>query len=390
MIRYRLACTERRPRRGAEWLRRGSSVRVLWLSALAALAAGCATPARHDDRFDRVDRVAHGEHFENPAGSPVRTSIVNRLPAMIASFVRHGFSAQTRSQAHVVPHRETLDGVAAAAGTSSITWIGHMTALLSIDGRHVLTDPWWSNHASPIPHMGPKRFVPPALELDELPPIDVVIVSHSHYDHLDLAAIRNLPNRERTTAVVPLGLGRFFRGRGYRAVIELDWQHSTDVAGLRVTALPAIHWSSRGLVKKNDTLWASFAIEGPSGLRVYFGGDSDYGPVHADLASRWGGFDVALLSIGGFHNAGVHCAPEQCVRIGMDLGARVIVPLHWGTIYLGEGPPAELPARFTAAAVGHGFDPVDVWQLKIGETRALPLHRASPSRVPGSLTVDTR
>src|SRR6185503_20969768 len=194
----------------------------------------------------------------------------------------------------------------------------------------------------------------------------------SHYDHLDLATIGALPHRERITAVVPSGLGVYFRERGYGAVVELGWEESATVAGIAFTALPTIHFSQRRPFKLNDTLWAAFAIEGPSGVRVYFGGDSDYGPVHAKLGKRWGGFDIALLSIGGFHNAGVHCTPEDCVRLGLDLGARVLVPIHWGTIYLAEGPPEKLPARFLAAALANGVAAGNVWPMLIGETRALP------------------
>ncbi|MEO8467782.1 MAG: MBL fold metallo-hydrolase [Gammaproteobacteria bacterium] len=310
--------------------------------------------------------------YQNPVGSAKRKHIATRLPTLIGRFIEHAWSSQTSSRRHVLSHDDTLRQLAAAEGANSITWIGHMSVLLKVDGRTILADPWWSNYGSPVPGIGPRRYVPPALTIDELPPIDVVVVSHSHYDHLDVNAIGRLPHRERITAVVPLGLGGFFRDRGYGAVIELDWEQSATAAGIKVTALPAIHFSQRQPFKLNDTLWAAFAIEGPSGVRIYFGCDSDYGPVHAEVGRRFGGFDIALLSIGGFHNAGVHCTPEECVRLGMDVGARVLVPLHWGTIYLGEGPPENLLERFVAAARTNGIREQDVWSMKIGETRALP------------------
>jgi len=324
--------------------------------------------------------------YENPEGSAKRSHIVTRLPTLIGRFIQHAFKSQTSDLSHVLPHDETLRMLDALRGRSSVTWIGHMTVLLKVDGRTILADPWWSSYASPVPGLGPKRYVRPALAIDELPPIDVVIVSHSHYDHLDLATIGALPNRERIAAVVPLGLGDFFRERGYGKVVELGWEESTTVAGITFTALPTIHFSQRRPFKLNDTLWAAFAIEGPSGVRVYFEGDSDYGPVHAKIGRRWGGFDIALLSIGGFHNSGVHCTPEDCVRLGMDLGARVLVPLHWGTIYLGEGPPHGLPARFAAAALDRGVRKEDVWRMRIGETRALPEPRLA--RGPRATTTD--
>jgi len=313
-----------------------------------------------------------GVQYKNPEGSAKRRHIATRLPTLIGRFLQHAWSSQTSSRGHVLSHHETLRELAASHGTNSLTWIGHMSVLLKVDGRTILADPWWSNYGSPVPGFGPRRYVPPALAIEELPPIDVVIVSHSHYDHLDVNAIGRLPRRERITAVVPLGLGGFFRERGYGTVVELDWEQSTTAAGIVFTALPAIHFSQRRPFKINDTLWAAFAIEGSSGIRVYFGCDSDYGPVHAEVSRRFGSFDIALLSIGGFHNAGVHCTPEDCVRLGRDVGARVLVPLHWGTIYLGEGPPENLLERFVSAARAEGVREQDVWSMRIGETRALP------------------
>jgi L-ascorbate metabolism protein UlaG (beta-lactamase superfamily) len=310
--------------------------------------------------------------YENPEGSAKRAHIATRLPTLIARFIRHGLKSQTSDLSHVLSHGETLRLLEALDGRNSVTWLGHMTVLLDIDGCTILADPWWSSYASPVPGLGPKRYVRPPLAIDELPPIDIVVVSHSHLDHLDLGAIGALPHRERIAAVVPSGLGRYFRERGYGTVVELGWEEATTVGGIEITALPAIHFSQRVPFKLNDTLWAAFAIEGPSGARVYFGGDSDYGPIHAKLGAKWGGFDLALLSIGGFHNRGVHCTPEECVRLALDLGARVLVPIHWGTIYLGEGPPHELPARFLAAALEQGVRKEDVWPMSIGETRALP------------------
>jgi L-ascorbate metabolism protein UlaG (beta-lactamase superfamily) len=359
----------RRELKGARALRAVRVVRLLGIAALAIGAGACASTAPVELESHDSNRAAP---FENPPGSARRTSIAWRLPKLIARFISHGLASRTNDHSHILSHARTVEQFDALRGKNSVTWIGHMTVLLQLDGVNIVTDPWWSDRASPIPGFGPKRYAEPALGLNELPPIDIVIVSHSHRDHLDLRAIEALPKHANTTAVVPLGLGRFFSKRGYNNVVELAWEETADIHGMRITALPAIHWSKRAWFKKNDTLWASYAIEGASGTRVYFGGDSDYGPVHAEMASRWGEFDLALLSIGGFHNAGVHCAPEECVRIAMDLDARALLPLHWGTIYLGEGPPRELPARFAANAFAHGFAPDDVWQMDIGETRALP------------------
>jgi len=345
-----------------------AAVRFMLLGVFVLSVTSCAAPGRNAEAGPRDASV----HFANPPGSMKRTSIVTRLPTLIGRFIQHGLVSQTRDHGHILLPADVERRYASLEGKDSITWIGHMTVLLRLDGRNILTDPWWANYASPVPGLGPKRYAPPAIALEDLPPIDIVVVSHSHRDHLDLDAIARLPRGVAITAVVPIGIGHFFRERGYARVIELDWEQSVTVTGVTLTSLPAIHWSKRTMFRTNDTLWSAFAIEGPSGTRIYFGGDSDYGPVHTRLASRFGGFDLALLSIGGFHNDGVHCAPEQCVQIGAELGADVLVPLHWGTIYLGEGPPHELPARFVSAAVANGYAASSVWVMPIGDTRALP------------------
>jgi L-ascorbate metabolism protein UlaG (beta-lactamase superfamily) len=209
-----------------------------------------------------------------------------------------------------------------------------------------------------------------------MPPIDVVVVSHGHFDHLDLPTVENLPRRERITAVVPLGLGHYFRDSGYGRVIELDWGQTAWPDGLTVTALPVIHWSKRSLFATNDTLWTSFAIEAENGARVYFGGDAEYGSVYRSLADRFGGFDLAILSIGAFLPRivmhGAHCVPEDCVRIGADLKAHTLLGIHWGTVRLGDDGPAEATRRFRDGGRAADIPDERVWLMKIGETRALP------------------
>ena len=327
--------------------------------------------------------------YYNPPGSPVRKPILNRLPAMLGRFLQHFVDPQTNDRSHILDEAAVRSQLERRPDENTITWIGHMTTLMNIDGRYVLTDPWWSNYGSPIPGLGPRRYAPPALAIDELPQIDVIVVSHSHYDHFDLNAVSRIRGRDKITAVVPLGLGRFFRERGYGEVHELDWEQTVTANGLSITALPAIHWSQRQPFRKNDTLWASFAIEGPSGIRVFFGGDTDHGPIHADLGARLDSFDVALLSIGGFHNDGVHCAPESCVQLGADVDADVLIPLHWGTIYLGEGPPQLLAQRFKKAADTAGLDREQIWEMQIGETRALPPARGRAEQFAADAAIDS-
>ena len=342
------------------------------LAALAIALAACATPEHKPGA--PWHHTTSG--FRNPPGSPERNPWWMRLPWVLTRPFAMAFTQTVPPAGHVVPPAEAARRYRALEVKNTLTWIGHMTALLRLSGKTVLTDPWFSDYASPIPPVGPKRYVAPGIPLAGLPPIDVVLISHNHYDHLDLPTIEKLPGRERITAVVPLGLGHYFEERGYGRVIELDWFDTAKVHGIAFTAMPVIHWSKRSISKSNDTLWAGFAIEGSDGLRLYFGGDAEYGPVYKENAKRYGGFDVALLSIGAFRPRivmdGAHCVPADCLKIGLDLGAHTLVGLHWGTGPLGSDNFSEPPDRFRVAAKTAGISDERVWIMRIGETRVLP------------------
>ena len=299
-----------------------------------------------------------------------------RLPWVLTRPFAMAFTQTVPPAGHVVPPAEAARHYRALEGKNTLTWIGHMTALLRLGGKTVLTDPWFSDYASPIPPVGPKRYVAPGIPLAGLPPIDVVLISHNHYDHLDLPTIEKLPGRGRITEIVPLGLGHYFEEQGYGRVIELDWFDTAKVHGIAFTAMPVIHWSKRSISKSNDTLWAGFAIEGSDGQRLYFGGDAEYGPVYKENAKRYGGFDIALLSIGAFKPRivmdGAHCVPADCLKMGLDLGAHTLAGLHWGTGPLGSDGFSEPPDQFRAAAKAAGIADERVWIMRIGETRVLP------------------
>lgn len=275
----------------------------------------------------------------------------------------------------VLPREAARAGLAAVAG-DSLTWLGHAAFLMRIGGVTVLTDPYLSDYASPFQaiRLGPKRFTPPGLGVADLPPIDLLVVSHNHYDHLDTATIRKLEGKQRMTVVVPLGLGDFFRRFRFADVRELDWDASTARGPATVTALPALHWSGRWLNDRNRTLWCGFAVE-VAGRRVFFAGDTGYGPLFADLGRRFGPFDTGLVPIGAYEPRNLmrpqHTNPEEAVQIGVDLGARRLVGMHWGSIVLTTEPVMEPPVRFRAAGLAAGYADADLWAMRIGETRAL-------------------
>ena len=228
------------------------------------------------------------------------------------------------------------------SGAAGITNIGHATVLVRLADTTVLTDPVFSTHAGPLGRFGAVRVRPPGLALDALPPIDVVFVSHNHYDHLDPASLRWLATHRAPLFVTGLGLKRSLERHGLRRVIELDWWQSTTVGSLTLTLTPAQHWSKRGLFDLRRSLWAGCHLHAPGSARVYFAGDTGYAPHFAQIRTRLGAPDVALLPIGAYEPRwfmrDLHMNPEDAVRAHRDLQARVSVPIHYGTFRLtGEG-----------------------------------------------------
>jgi N-acyl-phosphatidylethanolamine-hydrolysing phospholipase D len=312
--------------------------------------------------------------FRNPPGSPVPGG---DFGAWSRFFWRRftGRSEVALPDRHMLPLAEAVDGVFNRRSDGDcLTWLGHASFLLRLDGRTVLTDPYLSDYASPLPPLGPKRFAPPGLPVERLPPIDLLLLSHSHYDHLDLPTVEALGGKDRVRVVVPLGLGGYFRQRGYAEVHELDWYQELVLGELRVRALPAIHFSKRTFFDRNRTLWTGYALQGRA-KRVYFAGDTAYGPVFQELGRELAPFDLALLPIGAYEPRhlmqAAHATPEEALRIARDLRAGRIVGMHWGTIRLTDEPPFEPPVRFRAAAIAAGYGDGEAWVMRIGETRAL-------------------
>ena len=324
-----------------------------------------------------LERPSHHTRvgFRNPAGSPERLRQRNRL---LKFLWRQRIHAKTYDvpAGHVLPMGAVLDGLDAALGHDSVTWLGHAAFLVRLARQTVLIDPFLSEYASPVQGIGPRRFTPPGLPAHALPAIDVLLVSHNHYDHLDTETIEALPHKAHIRVIVPLGLGRFFRSRGYRLVTELDWHHQASTGPLTVTAVPAIHRSARTLIDRNRTLWAGFIIESDE-RRLYFGGDTGYGAVFAETGRRYGPFDLAMLGIGCYAPRAAmhmnHADPEEAIQIAADLGAIHVMGMHWGTIIMTEEPPFEPPVRFRKAASHAGFTAETAWLMKVGETRLVPM-----------------
>jgi L-ascorbate metabolism protein UlaG (beta-lactamase superfamily) len=255
------------------------------------------------------------------------------------------------------------------------TFIGHSTFLVQIGGICVLTDPIWSRRCSPVWFAGPRRVRPPGQRLDALPGVDLLLVSHNHYDHMDLPTLRQVRSRWAPPTVTGLGNARHLAKADIRSAIELDWWQSTEIGGARVTYVPAQHFSSRGLYDRNRCLWGGFVVEVRSAV-VYFAGDSGYCPNFAEIGRRFPRIDLALLPIGAYEPRWFmrqqHVDPEEAVRAHLDLRPCRSLGMHFGTFQLTDeaiGAPVSA-LRETQARAGVAETEFDV--LAFGETRDYP------------------
>jgi L-ascorbate metabolism protein UlaG (beta-lactamase superfamily) len=253
-----------------------------------------------------------------------------------------------------------------------ITWFGHSSLLIEIDGARVLIDPVWEKRASPFQWLGPKRFFAPTLPLESLPPLDAVLVSHDHYDHLGSSTIAALAKLQpQARFATSLGVGKWLRKFGVAAtsIAELDWTESVVIGDLKLTAWPSRHFSGRSTRDRFTTLWSSFVLEGPA-HRLFYGADSGYWDGFAEIASRYDGFDLILLEIGAFDPMWevIHLGPDNAVRAfesmgGGALGQR-LMPIHWGLFNLALHAWRQPIERLVELAAEHNLP---IWSPRPGE-----------------------
>ena len=268
----------------------------------------------------------------------------------------------------------------------AVTWIGHATVLAQLGAINLLTDPIFSDRASPFSFAGPKREQPPGIALTELPHIDAVVVSHNHYDHLDLPSCRTLARQAGGSPLffVPLGLKSWFEGRGIARVVELDWWQSERLGDVDIFLVPAQHWSARGLNDRMKTLWGGFAVFAPD-CQLFFAGDTGYSRDFADIRERLaerqrgGGFDIALIPIGAYEPRwfmqSQHVNVEEALNIHADLGAKASLGVHWGTFELTDESLDEPPRQLALQRPVRGLAEQDFFTLAIGGTRRIPPRR---------------
>ena len=310
--------------------------------------------------------------FTNFAGELSHGSLSTRLP-----FFWRRVKGSLMGRDGVAPPSVDNDGAFlrenAKHSEPTVTWVGHASLLVQMDHVTFLTDPIWSDTPSPVSFAGPTRFAPPGVALEDLPPIDFVVVSHNHYDHLDLPTLVALAERDSETRFfVPRRNGSLLRDEGIANVHELDWGDSIEHDGVRIHCLPAQHWSKRGFGDDREMLWSSWAVIGTE-RRFFFGGDTGYFDGFAKIADALGPFDLAALPIGAYEPVDMmkasHMNPEEAVRAALDLAATRALAMHYGTFDLSDEPLHEPPTRFRKAAAQTRLGDGDAWLLKIGETR---------------------
>ncbi|WP_231590974.1 MBL fold metallo-hydrolase [Saccharothrix sp. ST-888] len=348
---------------------------------------------------DRLARVLASPNFadgafQNPV--PTRRLVYDRSPLELTHSQLTANRPRRVPAAAVPLHRlRPVELAEPPASGLRLTWLGHATVLAELDGRRVLFDPVWGERCSPFAWTGPRRLHPVPVPLARLGPVDVVVISHDHYDHLDMATVRAL-TRSPAVFAVPLGVGAHLEHWGVPAdrIVELDWWESAEVAGLTLTAAPARHYCSRGPKSSPHLLWASWAVAGPE-HRVFHSGDTGYFPGFAEIGGKLGPFDATMVQIGAYSDfwPEVHMTPEEGVRAHLDLGGALMLPIHWCTFNLAPHPweePAErtvaaahaLGARLAVPVPGRPFEPAEAPALQLWWRAVAVMPRGAELLVP--------
>jgi len=314
--------------------------------------------------------------FRNPEGSPERNSNI-KWSFRIFNKEKKKLD-MTVPKEHVVEKEKVLSDLERLKDDDYIGWIGHATFLIKLGKTTIITDPVFSKNAGPL-FFGPKRYTEPALKLNEIPKTDLILLTHNHYDHQDMTTIRRFPFKD-AKVMLPLNLGKYFTRNGYKDVNEMDWYDEIKVnENLKVTLLPAVHWSKRSFNDTNKTLWGNFLIEYKE-KKILFACDTGFGNIYKDLGNKFGPIDLALINIGAYNfypimpykdKSAYHTNPEEALSVAKDLKSKKVIGMHWGTFVLSLEPIMEPPVRFKDNAEKYGFKKEDAIIFKIGEMKSL-------------------
>ena len=310
--------------------------------------------------------------FRNPEGSPERDP---NIKWSMSKWNKEKKKIKINIPSdHVVDKKEVLKNLEKYKDDDYVAWIGHATFLIKLGNTTIITDPLFSKNAGPL-IFGPKRYVDPAINLKEIPEVNLFLLTHNHYDHLDYRTIKKFPYK-KAKVLTPLKLGKYFTRNGFSEVQEMDWYDQTEVNDLKITLMPAVHWSKRTLTDTNKTLWGSFLIEYKN-KKIFFACDTGYGNIYKDLGNRYGPIDLTFVNIGAydfrpmFEKSIYHANPEEALNIGQDLKSKKVLGMHWGTVILSLEDPFEPPVRFKNATNKYGYHIDDAILFKIGEIQKL-------------------
>ena len=310
--------------------------------------------------------------FRNPEGSPKRDE---NIKWSYRTFNKEKKKLKIEFPSdHVIKREKVLENLDKYKNDNYVAWIGHATFLIKLGDATIITDPLFSKNTGPL-IFGPKRYVESAIRLNEIPETDLFLLTHNHYDHLDYSTVRNFPHK-KSKVLVPLKLSKYFTRNGFKNVNELDWYDDIKVNDLKITLLPAVHWSKRSLNDTNKTLWGNFLIEYKD-KKILFACDTGYGNIYKELGEKYGPIDLTFINIGAydfrpmFEKSVYHANPEEALNIAQDLKSKKVIGMHWGTVVLSLEPIMEPPVRFKANAEKYGFKKKDAIIFKIGEVQKL-------------------
>ena len=310
--------------------------------------------------------------FRNPEGSPQRDSSFN-WSFKLFNQEKRKLNMEVPKD-HVVNKKELLENLNQYKNNDYIAWIGHATFLIKLGNTTIITDPVFEKNMGPL-IFGPKRYVDPAINLDEIPEVNLFLLTHNHYDHLSTRTIQRFPYK-KAKVLAPLNLGKYFKRRGFRNVNEMDWYDEIEVNDLKITLLPAVHWSKRSLWDTNKTLWGSFLIEYKN-KKIFFACDTGYGDIYKELGKKYGPIDLTMINIGAydfrpmFDKSIYHTTPEEALQVAENLKSKKVLGTHWGTFVLSLEPIMEPPVRFKNNAENYGFSKKDAIVFKIGQMEKL-------------------
>ncbi len=342
------------------WRRLGVAATVLVLPVIALAVMAAVEPVHDGALSDHFD----GKRFFNiPAEATINKSVFELMRWRLTR-QPEPWSHQ-RDIVYFTPPDRVDEGLRAS-------FVNHATVLIQTAGKNILTDPVWSERTSPVGWAGPVRYRDAGIRFDNLPPIDAVLISHNHYDHLDVHSIRRLVDVHDPVFFVPLGNTRYLEDAGAARVIELDWWEGTDIDGLGIHAVPAQHWSRRRLFDENRALWAGFIIAADAGP-VYFAGDTGMGPHFTEIAAVFGPPRLALLPVGAYRPRWFmkmqHIDPAEAVSAHVLLGATESMAIHFGTFQLGDDGQEEPVDDLREALLNADVDPERFWIPGNGDSR---------------------